>query len=115
MPPRNPPRPLTDSVWFWSGMFSLMSLAGVTAIAGKFDVRQRQIESRFLGREEAARERQRRGAGMPEIDLAEAARERSEVAPTRIVPLWTLLTLAAAGAAGSFVMLARERGRSGPA
>lgn len=115
MPPRAPPRPLTDSVWFWSGMFSLMALAGVAAIAGKFDARQRQIESRFLGRQEAARERERRGAGMPEIDLADAARDRSEVAPDRIVPLWTLVSLAAMATVSSFVMLARERQRGGPA
>ncbi len=102
--------PVTDSGWFWAGLFSLMALAGLAAIREKFDVRQRQVEGRFLGRQQAATERQRRAAGLPEIDLAESARDRGEVAPGRIVPLWTLVALAAAAAVGSFVMLARERG-----
>lgn len=86
----------------------------MAAIGGKFDARQRQIESRFVGRQQAALERARRSAGMPGIDLADAARDRSEVAPDRIVPLWTLVTLAAIGTVSSFVMLARERRRSAP-
>lgn len=110
---QRPRPPVTDSGWFWAGLFSLMALVGMAAIGGKFDVRQRQIEGRYLGRQQAANERQRRAAGLPEIDLAESARDRSEVAPARIVPLWTLVALAAAAAVGSFVMLARER-RGGP-
>jgi hypothetical protein len=90
-------------------MFSLMALTGLGAIREKFDVRQRQVEGRYLGRQQAATERQRRAAGLPAIDLAESARERSEVAPARIVPLWTLVTLATAATIGSFVMLTRER------
>lgn len=103
------PPPVTDSGWFWAGLFSLMALVGMAAIGGKFDVRQRQIEGRYLGRQQAANERQRRAAGLPDIDLAETARDRSEVAPARIVPLWTLVSLAAAATGVSFVMLARER------
>lgn len=103
--------PLTDSGWFWAGMFSLMALAGLAAIQGKFDVRQRQVEGRYLGRQHAATERQRRAAGLPAIDLAESARDRGEVAPARIVPLWTLVTLATLATVGSFAMLARERRR----
>ena len=102
-------QPVTDSLWLWAGLFSLMALIGLLAIAGKFDVRQRQLEGRFLGRQQAAEERQRRAAGLPETDLAASARERAEVSPGRIVPTWTLAALAAAGAAISFLMLARER------
>lgn len=104
-------RPLTDSVWFWTGMFSLMALLGSAAIARKFEVRQGQLEGRFHGRERAAAERQRRGAGLPPIDLADTARERGDMPTDRIVPLWTLMSLAAAGSAVSFAMLARERRR----
>lgn len=100
---------MTDSGWFWAGMFSLMALTGLAAIREKFDIRQRQVEGRYLGRQQAATERQRRAAGLPAIDLAESARDRGEVAPSRIVPLWTLVTLATAATVGSFVMLARER------
>ncbi len=99
---------LTDSAWFWALLFSLVSLAGIGLIAPKFDVRQRQIEGRFLGRQQAAEERARRAAGLPPVDLAEQAQDREAVAPRRIVPLWTLATLAALAAGGSAVMLRRE-------
>ena len=102
------PYRLTDSPWFWALLFSLMALAGLGLIAPKFDVRQRQIEGRFLGRQQAAEERARRAAGLAPVDLAEQARDRDDVAPKRIVPLWTLATLAAAAAAGSGWMLRRE-------
>ncbi len=110
-PPRDSPRapPATDSFWFWSAAFSLMALAGLAAIAGKFDVRQRQIEGRFLGRQRAATERERRAAGMPATDLADTAREPDVVDRGRIVPTWTLAALAGIAAVTSLAMLARER------
>jgi len=110
-PDHGPAFRTTDSPWFWALLFSLMSLVGIGLIAGKFDRRQRQIESRFLGRRQAAVERWRRAAGLPPIDLAEEAVEREIAAPERIVPLWTLATLAAVASAGSGVMLAREAAR----
>jgi uncharacterized protein involved in exopolysaccharide biosynthesis len=99
---------LTDSPWFWGLVFSLMALVGIGLIAPKFDKRQRQVEGRFLGRQQAAIERQRRAAGLPPIDLADEARERDEAAPRRIVPLWTLAVAAGSAAAGSALMLRRE-------
>jgi len=112
--PRPTRPPVTDSGWFWAGLFSLMALVGAAAIGGKFDVRQRQIEGRFLGRQRAAVERQRRTAGLPDIDLADTARDPGEVAPARIVPLWTLIALTDTATAVSFAMLARERRGGGP-
>jgi len=105
-----PPGPLrlTDSPWFWAVAFSLVSLVGIGLIASKFDARQRQIEGRFLGREHAARERARRAAGLPPIDLAAEAEDREAVAPRRIVPLWTLAAAAGLATLGSGAMLARE-------
>lgn len=85
-----------------------MSLIGMAIIAPKYDVRQRQIEGRFLGRQQANNERTRRAAGLEPIDLAEQAEDRDLVAPRRIVPLWTLATLAAIATAASAVMFARE-------
>ena len=109
--PASPVR-LTDSAWFWGSMFAVMALVGIVAIAPKFDRRQRQVEGRFLGRQEAAIERERRAAGLPAIDLAESARAADARPPERIVPLWTLASLAAAAAVGSAAMLAREVARS---
>lgn len=99
---------LTDSPWFWALLFSLMALVGLGLIAPKFDVRQRQVEGRFLGRQQAAIERERRLAGLPPVDLAAEAQDREAVAPRRIVPLWTLAAAATAAAIGSGIMLARE-------
>ena len=103
--------PLTDSGWFWGLAFALVSLVGIGLIAPKFDVRQRQIEGRFLGRQKAAIERQRRAAGLEPEDLADAARDRDDAQPGRIVPLWTLAAGALAAAAGCGAMLVRERRR----
>ena len=99
---------LTDSPWFWGFAFGLMALVGMGLIAPKFAVRQGQIEGRFLGRQQAAIERSRRAAGLPEVNLAEEARDREVVAPRRIVPLWTLATTAGAATLGCGWMLARE-------
>ncbi len=101
--------PLTDSGWFWAACFAFMALVGLAVIGPKWDWRQRQLEGRFLGREQAAVERARRGAGLAPVDLAETAVERNTAAPGRIVPQWSLVTLAAAGLGVSCGMLWRER------
>lgn len=86
-----------------------MALVGIGLISKKFDIRQRQVEGRFLGRQQAAIERSRRAAGLPPVDLSdEAARDRELAQPHRIVPLWTLATAAGFAAIGSGVMLWRE-------
>ena len=51
---------LIDSPWLWGLMFSLMALVGLGLIRPKFDVRQSQIEGRFLGRRQSTVERWRR-------------------------------------------------------
>lgn len=104
-----PAPPLTDSPWFWGLAFALMALVGIGLIAPKFDVRQRQIEGRFLGRQRAAIERDRRAAGLEPVDLADGARDRVEAQPGRIVPLWTLATGALLAAIGCGAMLVNER------
>jgi len=97
----------TDSPWFWSLAFSIMALVGLGLIGPKYARRQGQLERRFQGRQESALERQRRAAGLPEVDLAAAARPAERIdAP--IVPLWTLGLLAAAAAAGSGGLLALD-------
>jgi hypothetical protein len=107
-PDTSKPFRIVDSPWFWGLAFSLMALVGIGLIAKKFDVRQRQVEGRFLGRQQAAIERSRRAAGLPPVDLAEEAHDREISQPRRIVPLWTLATAAGLAAIGSGVMLHRE-------
>lgn len=103
-----------------------MALVGLGLIAPKFAKRQGQLERRFLGREQAALERQRRLEGLPATDLADTATEplpfdagagagagvgaaAGAGQGGTIVPLWTLAIGAGMAAAGSAVMLARER------
>lgn len=105
---------VTDSPWFWGLLFALMALAGIGLIAPKFDIRQRQVEGRFLGRQAAADERVRRSAGLEPVDLADSARDRAEVQPGRIVPLWTLALGSASAAAACGAMLWLERRRLPP-
>lgn len=114
LPPTEPYR-LTDSPWFWGLMFAVMAFAGIGLIAPKFDIRQRQVEGRYLGRDAAAQERARRSAGLDPVDLADSARDRDEAQRGRIVPLWTLAVGSAAAAAACGFMLWRERrGPFGP-
>ncbi len=101
--------PLTDSGWFWALMFSLMSVVGIALIAPKWDWRQRQLESRYVGSEHAAFERQRRSEGLEPVDLADTVADAEAIAPQRMVPAWTLVTLAAVAASFSAAMLWRER------
>ena len=102
------PYRINDSPWFWGLLFALVGLVGIGLIAPKYAVRQRQIESRYLGRQQAAEERARRQAGLPARDLADSAAPRDEVAPRPIVPLWTLASGAALAALACGTMLMRE-------
>lgn len=88
-----------------------MALVGMGLIAPKWDWRQRQLESRYIGLAQAAAERERRAAGLAPVDLAKTAADRETRAPGRIVPAWTLVALAATAAAFSATMLWREQRR----
>ena len=99
---------LTDSPWLWGLLFSLMALVGLGLIRPKFDVRQSQIESRFIGRRQSSIERWRRQAGLEEIDLADSAVDPAAGKKERIVPLWTLASSATVSALGCGCMLYRE-------
>jgi len=111
--PSEPPLRLADSPWFWGLLFSVMALVGIGLIGPKYARRQGQVEGRFLGRQRAEIERQRRAAGLDPVDLAEAAADVRDAPQERIVPLWTLVGVAGAAAAGSATMLWRERRRTG--
>ena len=108
-----PPLRLADSPWFWGLLFSVMALVGIGLIGPKYARRQAQVEGRFLGRQRAEIERQRRAAGLAPVDLAETAAPIEEAPPERIVPLWTLVGVAGVAALGSATMLWRERRRTG--
>jgi hypothetical protein len=110
----------TDSPWFWGLIFAVMGVVGIAMIAPKFARRQGQLERRFLGRQQAAIERERRAAGLPPVDLADSAREPAALGDDDtgggnagpIVPLWTLATASLAVGVGSGIMLVREATRA---
>ena len=99
---------IIDSPWFWGLMFSLMALVGLGLIRPKFDVRQSQLEGRFIGRRQSSIERWRRQSGLEEIDLADSAVDPSRVKSKRIVPLWTLASAATCSVCGCGYMLYRD-------
>lgn len=99
---------LIDNPWLWGLMFSFMALVGLGLIRPKFDVRQSQIEGRFIGRRQSSVERWRRQSGLEETDLADSAVDPSTVNPKRIVPLWTLASAATVSILGCGYMLYRE-------
>ena len=99
---------IIDSPWLWGLMFSLMALVGLGLIRPKFDVRQSQLEGRFIGRRQSSIERWRRQSGLEEIDLADSAVDPSRVKSKRIVPLWTLASAATCSVCGCGYMLYRE-------
>ena len=45
---------VVDSPWFWAFAFSAFGLLGVWAISGKYDDRQKRLESRYEARERIA-------------------------------------------------------------
>ena len=49
-----PTQEITDSPWFWATVFSSMAVAGTIAIAPKYDLKQREIEIKQVGRERSA-------------------------------------------------------------
>lgn len=95
---------ITDSPWFWVLLFSLMGLAALAAISGKYGQRQsrleRQYQVRERVREDALGDPERREYSSPEAPL---------------VPLWPLAVVLVAVATGAGAMLWREyRGRGRP-
>jgi hypothetical protein len=53
-----PPRPLSDSPWFWVYLFATAGLIGLALIGPKFAARQANIERQFQGRQRAAQQAQ---------------------------------------------------------
>jgi hypothetical protein len=93
--------PITDSPWFWAALFSLMGLAALVAIGGKYGRRQSGMERRYQARERVA-------VAGPEGAAAESPRPYATADDT-LIPLWPLGVALAAVAIFATAMLVRGR------
>lgn len=75
-----PPRPITDSPWFWVCLFAAAALIGLALISSKYGKRQAQIEREFQGRQRAAQNVQGQSPNVPLSTPDET-----------IIPLWPLV------------------------
>src|SRR5687767_13518965 len=64
-------RPITDSPWFWTYLFSTAALIALALAGGKYGPRQAQIEREFQGRQRAA---QNLNGQEPNVGLSTAER-----------------------------------------
>jgi hypothetical protein len=97
--------PLTDSPWFWVLLFSVMALAALAAMGGKYGRRQSALERQYQARDRIA-------AAASEPGSAPARRPYA-VPGANLVPLWPLGILLGASAAFAAIMLVRNRRRAG--
>ncbi len=88
-------RPLTDSPWFWLGLFLLTGLLGLWAIGPKNAQRQMRLERMHDTRTRVQVERS--GGEMPETDVVVARGEPSEHMP-RVIVFFVVMMLVAATA-----------------
>lgn len=104
IPERTPPHvpgPLTDSPWFWLGLFGLAALVGLMAIGPKFAQRQHRLALQSEVREQIWRDR------LEQPSAAELAERPSVVASS--LPLWPLAAVALAVTGGSWGWLWWQR------
>jgi hypothetical protein len=113
-----PTRPL-DSPWFWVGLFASVAAAALVAIGPKYQKREAQLESTFKMREHLARRdaRQANDARGDEI-AAESGDEMGDEMGESNSPsnkggllktTGPLIWILVAAAAGSWIMLMRQR------
>ncbi len=86
-------RPLTDSPWFWLGLFAVTGLLGLWAIGPKNAQRQARLERMHDTRTRVQVERS--GGELPETDVLVAATEPTEHVPRVIVFFVAVTTVAA--------------------
>lgn len=111
---RNPKSSVTDSPWYWVLVFSLMALAALAAISGKYGRRQANIERQYQARERIAEKQadQNNRTNAARIENQEARRPFA-TPDERLIPLWPLAILLGLVALVAAAMLYRAS-RAGP-
>ncbi len=109
-----PSSPVTDSPWFWVMMFSLMALAALTAIGGKYGRRQATIERQYQARTRVAEQQanENNSTADTRTDQQTAPRDFATPADT-LIPLWPLAVVLLLVALSAGFMLVRGRRRPG--
>ena len=100
--------PVTDSPWFWVLTFSLMALAALVAIGGKYGRRQTRLELQYQARERIA---DRLGDENSPSSKEHAKQDRRHFASpgNNLIPLWPLAVVLLLIATFSAAMLYRGR------
>jgi hypothetical protein len=107
---------LTDSPWYWVLVFSLMALAALAAISGKYGKRQAGIERQYQARERIAEKKaaENNSTGASRIDDQETRRPFATPGE-QLIPLWPLAVLLSLVAIVAATMLLRaSRAVRGP-
>lgn len=78
--------PVTDSPWYWVGLFALAALVGMIAIGPKFYRRQEVLQQKSQAREQVWRDRVE-GATPPDASPVDDATDQAWAARLRLWPL----------------------------
>jgi len=85
---------LTDSPWFWIGLFAWAAILGLIAIGPKYAARQQGLERRQEGRETGWRNRVADGASSDAVATGATADEPAPALARRmLLPLFGVLSL----------------------
>ena len=91
---------MTESPWYWALLFSLVSLAALAALDGKYGRRQSIIERKYQARQHIARQ---------QVATTPGSTPTYSTADDPLIVVWPLATLLGGLAAASLVMLFRSR------
>jgi len=107
---------LSDSPWYWVLVFSLMALAALAAISGKYGRRQANIERQYQARERIAEKQATENNPPGDARLNNSEARRPLATPgDQLIPLWPLAILLGLVAIVAAAMLFRaSRAVPGP-
>lgn len=110
---RNPKSPVSDSIWFYVLVFSLMALLAISVIGPKYGRRQSAMDRKYQARERIEEQRAARHNPGEAIRNDELAVQRQFATPgDTLVPLWPLAVVLSATSLFALVMLLRSLRRT---
>jgi hypothetical protein len=105
--------PVTDSPWFWALVFSVVGMAALAIICGKYGKRQAGIERQFQARERTAEQVAAVGEDGTIADKAsqDVPIPQYSDAGRLLISIWPLFVVLSAVGVLAAIMLSRERKR----